>query len=97
MYGGDDGLQPVRRGLQSVRGCGLQSVRGCGLQSVRGCGLQSVRGVGLQSVQSLRGRKPLRGGLGFSLVSSPGDAARACPPQREWRSSDFAGVRRRLT
>ena len=23
MYGGDDGLQPVRRGVQSVRGGGL--------------------------------------------------------------------------
>ncbi len=86
----------MRGGVQSVRGGGLQSVRG-GVQSLRGGGLQSVRGCGLQSVQSLRGRKPLCGGLGFSLVSSPGDAAFACPPQREWRSSDFDGVRRRLT
>ena len=83
MYGGDDRLQPLRRGVQSLRRRRLQPMCGIGLQSMRQGGLQSVRGGFLQPVQSLRGRESLRDGLGISLVSLPGDAAFARPPTRE--------------
>ena len=49
MHGGGGGLQPLRPGLQSLRGRCLQPLRRR-VQSLRGCRLQPLR-----YVQSLRG------------------------------------------
>lgn len=101
QHGGVDGLQPLRRGClrKPMRGCLRESLRGGGLQPL--CGRQSVQplrgGKRLQPVQSLRGRESLRGELDGSLAWLPGDAAFVHLPRRERRSSDFDGVRRRLS
>ncbi len=62
MYGGDDGLQSLRRGVQPLRRGGVQSLRRGGVQSLR-LSVQSLRGGCLQPVQSLRGCQSLRSGL----------------------------------
>lgn len=97
MYGGDDGLQSLCGGMQSLRGGCLQSLRRGGVQSLCGISVQSLRCGGLQPVQSVRGSKSLCSELDDSLISLPGDAAFVRPPTRERRSSDSGGVRSRLS
>lgn len=81
MYGRHDGVQSLRRGVQSLRRRRLQSLRRRGVQSLRGF-VQSLRGgERLQPVQSLRGVQSLCDELGISLVCCPETPLSLVPPR----------------